>query len=128
YYNDAQGNVGEMGWQACQNALKELMSDPKFRDNNENVSVAGYSLGGAHAQYFLAEHGELVSNAVFYADPSVDDSTAEQFAERMNAMSRRTEPLNIQIFRLKGDFCHYVGGKHVGWVSNILTSIFSSWR
>lgn len=118
YLNDAQRNVGEMGWKACENAFKELMCDPKFRDADEKVSIAGYSLGGAHAQYFLAEHGESISHAVFYADPSVDDSTAEQFAERMNALPRRAEPLNIQIFRVKGDFCHYVGGKHVGWGVN----------
>src|SRR5580692_9374098 len=40
---------------------------------------------------------------------------AERVAQRMNQMPRRTEPLNIQIFWTKGDFCHYVGGKHVGW-------------
>lgn len=118
YFNDVQRNVGEMGWKASEKKLKVLMSDPKFRRDDEKVTVAGYSLGGAHAQYFLAEHGDNISHAVFYADPSVDDSIAEQFAEKMNAMPRRAEPLNIQIFRLRGDFCHYVGGKHVGWGIN----------
>lgn len=118
YLNDVQRNVGEMGWKASESKLRELMSDSKFRKDDQKVSIAGYSLGGAHAQYFLAEHGDNISHAVFYADPSLDDPIAEQFAEKMNAVPRRDEPLNIQIFRLRGDFCHYVGGKHVGWGVN----------
>lgn len=120
YYNDAQPHIGEMGWKAAAETFKELMADPHFRRPHEKISIAGYSLGGAHAQYFLEAHVDHVSNAVFYADPSVDDSTAEQFALKMNDTDRprRSEPLNIQIYRVKGDFCHYMGGKHVGWGVN----------
>jgi hypothetical protein len=95
------------------------MTDPHFRRNHERISLAGYSLGGAHAQYFLAEHFNTISNAFFYADPHVDEPTAERAAQRINQMPRRPEePLNIQIMRVKGDICHYVGGKHVGWGVN----------
>lgn len=118
YLNDVQPNVGEMGWKAAAASFRQLMSDPHFRRNNEKISITGYSLGGAHAQYFLAAHADNVSHAVFYNDPSVDDETAERFAESMNRKPLRTEPLNIQIYRMKGDFCHYVGGKHIGWGVN----------
>lgn len=115
YLNDVQRNVGEMGWEAAKGSLKRLMSDPHFRRNNEKVSLAGYSLGGVHAQYFLAAHSANVAHAVFYNDPNADDYTAERFAKKMNGSPRRDEPLNIQIFRMKGDICHHIGGKHVGW-------------
>ncbi len=119
YCNDVQSNIGEMGWKAAEQIFRELMNDSNFRKKETKIMVAGYSLGGAHAQYCLAEHADDISHAVFYADPSVDDATAEKFAEVMNAKPRRREPLNIQIYRARSrsqiDFCHCVGGKHVGW-------------
>ncbi len=117
YLNDVQRNVGEMGWKSAARVFEDLMTDPSFRRNHEKVSLSGYSLGGAHAQYFLEAHYDNISNAIFYNDPS-PDGLAERVAQRMNQMPRRTEPLNIQIFWTKGDFCHYVGGKHVGWGVN----------
>jgi hypothetical protein len=115
YLNDVQKNVGEMGWNAAKPLFDQLMSDPHFRRADEKISIAGYSLGGAHAQRFLEWHYENIGNAVFYSDPSIDDETAERIKTKLNAMPRRTEPLNILIFRMKGDFCHYVGGKHAGY-------------
>lgn len=115
YLNDVQHHVGEKGWKAASEHLDRLMGDSHFRRDHQKISIAGYSLGGAHAQYFLAAHADHISHAVFYNDPGVDTQTAEQLAERLNQAPRRSEPLNIQIFRMKGDFCHYVGSKHVGW-------------
>ena len=115
YYNDVQPHVGEVGFKGAEEELNKLMADSHFRKEKEKISIAGYSLGGAHGQYFLAAHADHISHAVFYADPSVDPAVAEQFAEEMNKKPRRKEPLNIQIYRIKGDPCSYVGGKHVGW-------------
>lgn len=115
YFNDVQQNVGALGWNAAKPLFEQLMNDPSFRRNGERVSIAGYSLGGAHAQRFLEFHFENVSQAIFYCDPSIDHETAEQIRSKINAMPRRNEPLNIQIVRMKGDFCHYVGDKHAGW-------------
>jgi hypothetical protein len=115
YLNDVQTNIGEMGWNTTKHLFDQLMRDPKFRRPDEKISIAGYSLGGAHAQRFLEFHYENVSQAFFYSDPSVEDATAERIRTKINAMPRRNEPLNIQIVRMKGDFCHYVGGKHAGW-------------
>lgn len=116
YCNDVQPSIGDMGWKAAEEHFRTLMAaDSGFRRNNEKITVSGYSLGGAHAQYFLAEHFNHVSHAVYYADPSVDDSIAEKCAETINQMPRRAEPLNIQIIRHEGDFCNYMGGKHIGW-------------
>jgi len=115
YLNDVQKNVGEMGWVAAKTLFEQLMNDPHFRKPDERVSIVGYSLGGAHAQRFLECHYENTSQAVFYSDPAIDDDTAERIRAKMNGMPRRSEPLNIQIFRIKKDFCHYVGDKHAGW-------------
>lgn len=118
YLNDAQPSVGEIGWNSAKDLFDTLMKeDTHFRRNNEKISISGYSLGGAYAQRFLAVHHENVAHAVFYNDPSIDNATAERFAEEVNQLPHR-EPLNIQIFRTKGDFCHCVGEKHVGWGVN----------
>jgi hypothetical protein len=114
YFNDVQRNIGEMGWEAARPLFEQLMNDPDFRRPDEKISIAGYSLGGAHAQRFLEWHYESIANAIFYSDPSIDEETAERIRTKINAMPRRTEPLNIQIVRTKGDFCHYVGDKHAG--------------
>lgn len=115
YFNDVQPHIGEMGWKAAEGIFQQLMNDPQFRRNNEKISLSGYSLGGAHAQYFLAAHSDHIADAVFFSDPSVDAVTADNFAAAMREKPLRDEPLNIQIVRMKGDFCQYVGDKHVGW-------------
>lgn len=120
YLNNVQPQLGERGWQAAADArlFEHLMQDPEFRSLDEKILIAGYSLGGAHAQYFLANFHEHVSNAIFYANPSVDAQTAEKFAETMRTLPPRSEPLYIQIFRMEKEFCHCVGEKHVGWGVN----------
>lgn len=116
YLNDVQPNVGELGWKHAAPLMDALMNDTHFRPNQRKVSIAGYSLGGAHAQRFLAVDHANVSHAVFYADPGVENSLAERAAQTINGSARRADsPLNIQIFRTNGDYCHYVGGKHIGW-------------
>lgn len=115
YRNDVQPNVGEMGWKKAAPLFTSLMNDPHFCPPDRRISIAGYSLGGAHAQRFLAEHYDKVNHAVFYASPSVERELAEGAAQRINQMPRReADPLNIQIFRARGDFCHYVGEMTVG--------------
>lgn len=111
--NDVDTHIGEKGWMATKDSFKELMKDPAFRDPNEKIKVAGYSLGGAHAQYFIAEHHEHVSHGIFYNNPSVKAQIAEKFAEEIQE-SHRAEPLILQIFRTHGDPFHHFGSKHIG--------------
>lgn len=122
YLNDVQLSVGELGWKANEQMFDQLMNDPHstFLRPDQKVSIAGYSLGGVHAQRFLAVHHAKVSGATFHSDPSIDETTVDQFAETINQLpvGFRTEPLNIQIFRMKRDVAHYVGGKHIGWGVN----------
>ncbi len=117
YRNDVQPSVGEDGWKAAESLFDHLlMQDPRFRRGNQKISIAGYSLGGTHAQYLLAKHFDKINQATFYNDPSTPDDVAEQAAAAMNNMPRRPEdPLYIQINRMERDPCDKVGGKHVGW-------------
>ncbi|MES2121347.1 MAG: hypothetical protein V4492_01050 [Chlamydiota bacterium] len=117
--NDFEPKIGDTGWRRALPHFEILMTDPHFRRNNQKVEVAGFSLGGVHAQRFLTNYCESVSKATFYADPGIDDETAQAAASRINAMPRRpNNPLYIEISRAKGDFCHYVGDKHIGWGVN----------
>ncbi len=119
YLNDVQPHVGEMGWIPSKKIFDQLMNnDRHFRRDKEKISIAGYSLGGAHAQRFLEEYYEQIAHVVTYNSPSVEKEVAERFAHKLAAMPHRAEPLNIQIFRTKRDICHYVGEKHVGWGVN----------
>lgn len=114
--DDFQPHVGELGWKKTSYLLKDLMEDREFRLPEQKIAIAGFSLGGAHAQYFFAEHFSEVKEATFYSNPGVDRETVESAANQINAMDRRQgDPLKIKIFRTVGDVCHYVGEKHMGW-------------
>jgi len=115
YMNDIEPNIGQMGYTDAQSALCELMNDPKFCSVNRKIEVAGYSLGGVHAQRFLADHWRKVSTATFYNDPSIDSEVANRFAEEINQQPEFSDPLQLVIFRTKGDIADYVGEKHLGY-------------
>jgi hypothetical protein len=111
--NDIDLSLGERGWAATKKRFRELMNDPLFRKGNQKVNVAGYSLGGAHAQHFIAEHHASVSRGIFYNNPSIQAKTVEQFAEDIQKYDRK-DPLIFQIFRTQGDPSHLFGEKHLG--------------
>ena len=111
--NDIEKNLGKTGWLCSKKFFDELMKDSSFRSEGQLIDVAGYSLGGAHAQYFIAEHHEAVNQGIFYSNPSIDNATAEKFAESIQN-SNRSSQLSLQIFRVLGDPVPHFGGKHLG--------------
>jgi pimeloyl-ACP methyl ester carboxylesterase len=114
YLNNVERTIGETGWKSSKQTINELMTNPHFKKPNEKIIIAGYSLGGAHAQHFLAAYPEFVFRAVFYNDPNVDEKTALNFAEKVNAMPKSLQML-IEIYRMEGDRVSWVGEKHVGY-------------
>jgi hypothetical protein len=111
--NDVDIHIGEKGWMSARKSFEELMQDPTFRNAGEKIKVAGYSLGGAHAQYFVSEYHREVSHGIFYNDPSIQGQITEKFAGEIEE-SHRDEPLILQIFRTQGDPFHHFGDKHLG--------------
>ncbi|MBS0619873.1 MAG: hypothetical protein JSS61_00225 [Verrucomicrobia bacterium] len=111
FLNNCQPRIGMFGWLGAQAEFQALMKDPDFKQ----IDLIGYSLGGVHAQRFLAEHHQHVRHVRFYADPSLEAGVTEKFAEEINRMPRRKEPLHIQIFQVEGDPCPHAGEKHLGW-------------
>lgn len=123
YVNDAQPNIGEMGWNATEACFSDLMSDLNFRRAHQLISIAGFSLGGVHMQRFLARFHQSVSYAASFNAPYVDKETAEAAASSMNS-TPRAEPLSVEIFQTDGDVCHDMGDKHVGWgATNSLVNV-----
>lgn len=106
--NDTDENIGERGWQAAKETFKQLMADQNFRSEGKKIKVGGYSLGGAHAQYFVAEHHEWVSHAIFFNNPSINAEVVENFAKNVKG------PIILQIFRNWGDPFTHFGKKHLG--------------
>lgn len=111
--NDTDPNIGERGWRAARETFRALMADRAFRQKGQYVKVGGYSLGGAHAQYFIAEHHARVSHGIFYNNPSIQPEVADAFAKNTQN-TQRERPLVLQIFRNWGDPFHHFGGKHLG--------------
>jgi hypothetical protein len=112
FQNDVELKIGSSGWLAARTAFDQLMSDPQFRRDGEQVSVAGYSIGGAHLQYFLYQFSSQVREAFSFNAPSIDAETAESFARQVNEEGH--DPLTIQILRTLGDPVPKFGEKHLG--------------
>jgi hypothetical protein len=116
WLNDLEAQIGRLGYEATKTQFDSLMTDSSFCRPDQKIEVAGYSLGGTHAQLFVADHWKQVSKASFFNDPSVDSQTAEEFAAKVNAAPEKGETqLSLEIYRTKGDVAHYVGEKHIGW-------------
>lgn len=113
--NDVELKIGSSGWLAAQEAFEALMKDSHFRKEGEKVIAAGYSIGGAHLQYFLYQFSDNVKAAFSFNAPSVDKSTADAFADQINgSSSRRKDPLSIYVIRSPLDHVPKFGEKHVG--------------
>ena len=113
-FNGLEPLIAKSGYVAAKPLFERLIKDSAFLPPGKKMDIAGYSLGGAHAQRFLADFHPFVSSAYFYSNPSIDRQTAERFAAE-TLSSRRDDLLNLYIFRIRGDICHYVGGeKHIG--------------
>ncbi len=115
YLNDIQPNLGEMGYSAAKSRFDQLMRDPKFCPPSGKIEVAGYSLGGTHAQRFVADFWRQVSQATFYNDPGVERELAEQFAQEINGQGPDLSSIRLNIWRTEGDLVHLAGEKHLGW-------------
>ncbi len=112
--NDVDFYLGERGWRASEKLFLHLMADRKFRAPGQKVNVCGYSLGGAHAQYFVAVHHARVKHAIFYSNPSINAEVVDQFAKTVREDEREKDPIILQIFRNWGDPVTHVGVKHLG--------------
>lgn len=125
-HNDLDPHLGEPGWEANKEEFKKLMEDPSFKREGQKIKVAGYSLGGVHAQYCILENLEHVSHGVFYNNPSAHSAVADAFAEKIQNTPRE-KPLLLQIFRTLGDPFHHFGEKHIGCGvdhPNLVTQLF----
>lgn len=109
--NDLDHAIGMSGWLATESAFAKLMQDPLWRAASEKIVTAGFSLGGAHMQYFLSQYANDVVTAYSFNSPGVDENTAQKFKERIE----RSSSCNLLIFRSEEDLVPLVGEVHVGW-------------
>ncbi len=109
YFNDLEQNIGHRGYIVARRELAEMMRDPAY----QKIEAAGFSLGGAHLQRFLADHGPRVSQTIFFNDPSIDTHTASAYADWMNQLEL-PERISLVFYRTVGDRVHWFGHHHVG--------------
>ncbi|NGX45238.1 MAG: hypothetical protein K940chlam2_00383 [Chlamydiae bacterium] len=111
--NNAQKNIGEKGYTACKEALTELLQDRAFNPNGK-ITLAAYSLGGAHGGLFFRDHWRSVDNAYFYRSVHNTEGVAEQLASEINQLPPAFPGPSIYIDRVTGDWASYAGYRHVG--------------
>ncbi|MBS3904701.1 MAG: hypothetical protein KGZ39_05190 [Simkania sp.] len=113
WLNNMQKNIGWLGYQSSRGKLAKLAHDTDFCGKNQRITVGGFSLGGAFAQLFTADHPERIAEAIFFNDPSIDAETADMFSAKINSMKKLPTSMKVRIFRTKGDFVHYANEKHL---------------
>ncbi|MBY0528585.1 MAG: hypothetical protein K2P51_00150 [Rhabdochlamydiaceae bacterium] len=115
--NDLELRIGQMGYVPARPKFDALMKDPHFCPPGKKVTVAGYSLGGTHAQWFTYDHWKRISKSCFYNAPSVHEEMAEDFAKQVNGAPFAHLKIRIKrvVAGLQGDWAHFLGGKHLGW-------------
>lgn len=112
-------DYGLLGYTAASTQLNALIKDEKFCDATKKAQVSGYSLGGNHAQYFIAEHflrnsdPQKISLLTSYNAPGVRDRVARVFAAYVNK-SENPLGLEFKIYRTEGDPLQKLGGPHLG--------------
>ncbi len=111
--NDLDHGLGERGWNSCKEALENLMNDPTFRNPKQKIKVSGFSLGGAHAELFIAEHFRNVSQGVFHSSPGISSAITDRFAKNLQNTPLE-EPLSLQFFQIMGDPVPHFGERHLG--------------
>ncbi len=115
WLNDLDSTIGERGYQSAKEALSDLMTNSKFCPEGKKAVVLGFSLGGTHGQFFVADHWPKVKEGYFFCDPSIDEATADAFAEAVNEKEEGEVDLTLHIFRTRGDIVHLGGVKHLGF-------------
>lgn len=109
--NDLDSSIGKSGWLATESAFANLMADTAWRADDEKIIVAGFSLGGAHMQYFLSHYVNEVSSAYSFNAPGIDEDSARAFKSKIQPF----HPFKLFIFRSDKDLVPLVGKVHVGW-------------
>lgn len=122
--NNVQKHIGFLGYTFAKSALDLLMADPLFCPKGKKIVVASYSLGGAHAGYFCLDYWRVISEIVFFNTVSNDPVVAETLAQEINQLAEDQIGPSFFIYRAKGDWAHFSGGKHVGWgISHLNTHV-----
>ena len=115
--NFSLNGVGYDGFSESETELNELMREEGFRSPQDKILVAGYSLGGVHAQRFLAngDNWKHFSEAIIFNSSAIDEKTASSFAFKVNMGSflLRHTP-SLLFFRTKGDLIDQGGDYHLG--------------
>jgi hypothetical protein len=127
WLEDLGTHIGQNGYNASKEALTTLTNE-SFNQDRLKVGV-GFSLGGAHLQYYLADHWQEFDEAYFFNDPSIDPETVAKFAHTINHIqpSFNTRKLTLHVYRTVQvledgtklpDVVHCAGGRHLGWGIN----------
>lgn len=119
-FNDLEENIGESGYRAAKEKLAKLMKDPTFVGRGK-IQVLGYSLGGAHAGYFMRDFWRQVHEFVGFNSAGNASYVVDRLADEINDADETVVPPSITQHRnvsnedgTQGDWVNKVGKKHLG--------------
>ena len=111
--NDVENNIGELGYRKSKRALDCLMGDPEFLHGKKPI-VTAFSLGGAHATYFMRDHWREIEECVCF-NWAGNNVAVDPLAEEINAIAENQSPPPIYLYRNFGDYVNGAGKKHLGY-------------
>ncbi|NGX59772.1 MAG: hypothetical protein KR126chlam3_00929 [Chlamydiae bacterium] len=119
--NNMEEVIGESGYKASYEKLKDLMEDPAFT-RGRKIKLLCYSLGGGHAGYFMRDFWPQVEEFVGFNCVGSDARVVESLAKQINSLDEREIPPQFTIYRnisnhegTLGDWVNKTGQKHIGW-------------
>jgi hypothetical protein len=114
WLNDMEENIGESGYLACKKEFERLMQDKHFH-RGKKVNVLCYSLGGAHAGYFMRDHWRHIQECVCFNFVGNEQKVIEDLSKEINALGKDQIPPAFYLHRNRGDWVNNTGQKHLGW-------------
>lgn len=110
-------DYGFLGYTAASAQLEALIRDEGFCPGDKKIEIGGYSLGSAHAQYFIANtpHKEKIASFTSYNAPGPRPRDTEAFAAYIDAEQAPFDhQMHFKAYRTDGDPLQKLGGPHLG--------------
>lgn len=96
--NDMETELGKSGYEQTKNELKDLMADRAFT-GGKKIKVLCYSLGGAHAGYFLRDYWRQVKEFVGFNFVGSSDDVIDSIAHEINRLPAYEIPPEFYSYR-----------------------------
>lgn len=107
YITDLEKELGRSAYRSGKKGLEAFL----HMVEGQQVVAMGHSLGGTLAQWFTSEYGDSVKELITFNAPGLPKEIVQKFAKMAFHLKQE---LAIKVYRVKGDFIHRAGDRHLG--------------